>query len=150
METFPQVPNNYFTERKGVIKVCEVLNEFGLIFRETPNADVGIDGQIEYVNNEGQAIGRILAAQIKSGDSYLHDKVDHWAFYADKKHKSYWEVYPIPVILLVYSPKFDCIYFTDVRYQLNVPQANCNYIKISKQSILSISGKMDCSKVQGT
>jgi hypothetical protein len=37
-------------ERIDVHKVAVILEELGFIFRETSNGDVGIDGQIEYVN----------------------------------------------------------------------------------------------------
>lgn len=47
MEKLPKVLDTYFTEREGVLRVGLQLNELGLVFRETPNADVGIDGQIE-------------------------------------------------------------------------------------------------------
>lgn len=139
METFPIVLDTYFTEREGVLKIEIEINKLGLIFRETPNADVGIDGQIEYVNNSDQAIGRIMAAQIKSGDSYLIDKGEHWAFYPKQKHKSYWETYPIPVLLFVYSPSNKLTYYTDVRYQLNIPGRTDEYISIPKNQTLESS-----------
>jgi hypothetical protein len=141
METFPIVLDTYFTEREGVLKIEVEINKLGLIFRETPNADVGIDGQIEYVNNNDQAIGRIMAAQIKSGDSYLIDKGEHWAFYPKPKHKSYWESYPIPVLLLVFSPSKKVTYYTDVRYQLNIPGRTNDYISIPKSVTLESSTK---------
>lgn len=72
-----------------------------------------------------------MAAQVKSGNSYLHDKGDHYAFYPQKKHKEYWAIFPLPVILFVYYPIDDKIYFTDVRYQLNRPN-QLPYIKLFK------------------
>jgi hypothetical protein len=141
METFPIVLDTYFTEREGVLKIEIEINKLGLIFRETPNAYVGIDGQIEYVNNIDQAIGRIMAVQIKSGDSYLVDKGEHWAFYPKQKHKFYWESYPIPVLLLVYSPSKKITYYTDVRYQLNIPGRLNDYISIPKKPTLESSTK---------
>lgn len=63
--TLPVVLPNYFQERAGVIQVAAKLNQLGLIFRETPNADVGIDGQIEHVNEKGEASGKLLAEEIK-------------------------------------------------------------------------------------
>lgn len=137
MNTFPQVTSNYLTERDGVLKIARDLNNFGLIFRETPNADIGIDGQIEYVNKENLAIGKLVAAQIKSGDSYFNDKGDHWAFSPSGKHKSYWESYPIPVILFIYSPSTDKTYYIDVRYQLNNHERKEEYISIPKVNVFN-------------
>lgn len=125
-------------ERIGVHYVGLILAKLGLIFRETSNTDVGIDGQIEYVNNVGEATGRIVAVQIKSGDSYLYEaKKDtkNWTFYLDEKHMNYWEKYPIPVILLVYHPTNDTIYFIDARHYLRIN--GMDNIKIPKSNILN-------------
>lgn len=131
------VTENYYKEREGVLKVALELNANGYIFRETSNADIGIDGQIEHINDKGEATGKIVVAQIKSGNSYLIDHGDHFAFYPKQKHKDYWSIFPLPVILLVYYPKDGKIYFTDVRYQLNIPKQNHNYITLDKNSVLN-------------
>jgi hypothetical protein len=133
----PNVTQNYWKERNGVLKVGLALNECGYIFRETPNADIGIDGQIEYVNQMGQASGKVVAAQIKSGDSYLLDKGNHFVFYPSEKHRNYWSLFPLPVILFVHYPKEDRIYFIDVKYQLNIPKREGNYISIPKTAVLN-------------
>lgn len=133
----PKVTENYYKEREGVLKVVLELNSHGYVFRETSNSDIGIDGQIEYINKQGEATGKIVAAQIKSGNSYLIDKVDHFAFYPQEKHKNYWSVFPLPVILFVYYPNDNKIYFTDVRYQLNIPGRKHNYILLKKSSFLN-------------
>jgi hypothetical protein len=64
---------------------------------------------------------------------------DNWIFYADDKHKTYWEQYPIPVILLVYNSDNNQIYFLDVRYYLKANGLNC--IKISKTNILNLENR---------
>lgn len=61
----PKFPQTSKTERIGVMHVATILTEMGLIFRETSNSDTGIDGYIEEVNNNQEATGRLLAAQIK-------------------------------------------------------------------------------------
>ncbi|WP_413171890.1 DUF4365 domain-containing protein [Anabaena azotica] len=135
----PQVSNNYFTERAGVLAVAAQLNRTDLIFRETPNADVGIDGQIELVSN-GKTPGRLAAAQIKSGLSYFNDRGDHWAFYPEEKHRMYWEAFPLPVYLFLHNPESSLTYYTDVRYQLNIPskeRENC-YISVPKTNRLDL------------
>jgi len=138
----PRYTHENQQERIGVHYVGLMLAKLGLIFRETSNTDVGIDGQIEYVNNAGEATGRIVAAQIKSGDSYLYEAkkdVDNWTFYLDEKHMNYWEKYPIPVILLVYYPTDDNIYFIDARHYLRA-NGMIN-IKIPKSNVLTIVNK---------
>lgn len=138
----PQYTSNNFQERIGVYKVGLKITELGLIFRETLNSDVGIDGQIEYVNSRGEATGKIIAVQIKSGDSYLNESKsdkNNWTFYPDEKHKAYWEMYPIPVILLVYSPGNDKIFFIDARHYLKV--YGLGNFKIPKVNILNATNK---------
>lgn len=119
------------------------LNNIGFVFRETPNADVGIDGQIEYVSN-GEAPGRLAAAQIKSGASYLHERGTHWAFYPEPKHKIYWECFPLPVYLFLHNPQSGLTYYTDVRYYLNIPERDRarSYIPVPKVNRLdTVSGE---------
>lgn len=146
----PSVGSNYFQERNGVLRVSFQLNSYGYVFRETPNGDVGIDGQIEHVNANGATTGRIVVAQIKSGDSYLVDKGSHFAFYPLAKHREYWSIFPLPVILFVYYPKDDRIYFTDVRYQLNLPNVQNKYISLSKDHYLNDETAKDVFETSGS
>lgn len=84
----PSAPQNHQQERLGITSVAMALTSLGVIWREIPMADVGIDGQIEYVSADGKATGRLLADQVKSGPSCFHDHVTHWRFYPDDKHRS--------------------------------------------------------------
>ncbi len=135
----PIVTENYYKEREGVLKVAMELNKHGYVFRELSNGDVGIDGQIEKANEKGQVTGKIVAVQIKSGNSYLPAKEDHYIFYPQKKHANYWANFPLPVILFVNYPKDERIYFTDVRYQLNIPNKKNNNIILNKNIYLNSS-----------
>ena len=133
------------TERIGVYKAALILSEMGLIFRETSNSDTGVDGQIEEVDSECYATGRIMAVQIKSGGSYLHDNGKVWRLYIDEAHKNYWRLYPIPVILLVYNSNDGNIYYIDVKYTLNATDK----IDIPKVNILCKDNKEDFLKTIG-
>ena len=135
---YPKVDSNYFQEREGVYRVATILNKLGLIFRETPNADVGIDGMVEYVSDEEQATGKIVAVQIKSGISFFQNEdKEYYKFYPKKKHLSYWENFPVPVILLLHHPDNDNIYYIDVRYYLkNSQNLNKPYVTIDKINII--------------
>lgn len=134
----PAVGSNYFQERAGVLQVASLLNDFHLVFRETPNADVGIDGQIELVDDEGNATGLTVAAQIKSGSSYFRgDGNAIWKFYPIGKHRTYWERYPLPVVLMLHDPKSGEIYWVDVRRQLRSDQYTERFIAVPKSNRLS-------------
>ena len=71
--SFPKYNQTNSQERLGVNAVAEAMAKVGQIWRETPMADVGIDGQIEYVSPEGFATGRMIAVQIKSGPSFFKE-----------------------------------------------------------------------------
>ena len=130
----PKYQTTNTTERLGVNAVAEAIARLGLIWRETPMADVGIDGQIEYVDKDGYATGRMIAVQIKSGKSFLKEKDGAWVFHPEKKHKFYWERFPLPVIIILHDPETNQSYWQDIRQALRVsPEKG---ILIPKASIL--------------
>lgn len=130
----PKYQTTNTTERLGVNAVAEAIARLGLIWRETPMADVGIDGQIEYVDKNGYATGRMIAVQIKSGKSFFKEKDGAWVFHPEKKHKFYWERFPLPVIIILHDPETNQSYWQDIRQALRVsPEKG---FLISKASIL--------------
>jgi hypothetical protein len=95
------------TENKGVLRVEEIVNDQGSIFRPIPQGlDVGIDGYIEFVENEF-ATGQLIAVQIKSGQSYVSKKGkgNDFLIPVDKEHVTYWRDHSFPVLMIGYSPK---------------------------------------------
>jgi Domain of unknown function (DUF4365) len=146
----PTVSSTYFEERKGVYRVAELFTLMSLVFRETPNADVGIDGQVELVDGNNQATGATIAVQIKSGTSYLKDGGDSWKYYPSEKHRIYWEAYPLPVILLLHDPQNNLVYWVDARRQLRSDQYNNQFIWVPKASTLTASSKFDLFESSGT
>lgn len=81
-----------------------VAAEAGHIFRPTPNSDWGIDGEIEFKNERGEASGLRVYLQLKSGDSYLRTrKSDSKEIFALKKtrHAEYWRSQRYPVMLVI-------------------------------------------------
>ncbi|WP_139051675.1 DUF4365 domain-containing protein, partial [Pseudomonas amygdali] len=89
------------------------------IWRETGTGDVGIDGNIEFVNAEGFATGRIVAVQVKSGPSYFKNPtLTGWKFYPERKHRNYWESFSLPVLLVLHDPDTNKSYWADARQLL--------------------------------
>lgn len=119
VEMLPQTPMTYLTERAGINAVATAMASVGLIWRETPTGDVGVDGQVEYVDDEGQATGRLLSVQVKSGPSYFtHEQEEAFLFYPEARHRIYWEQHPLPVLLVLHNPKTSKSYWADIRQQL--------------------------------
>ena len=81
-----------------------IAGEAGQIYRQYTNSDHGIDGEIEFKNDKGEASGRRLYLQLKSGDSYLqHRQRDDVEVFAIKKKRwaEYWLSQAYPVMLVV-------------------------------------------------
>jgi small GTP-binding protein len=81
-----------------------IAGEAGQIFRPVPNSDWGIDGEIEFKNDSGEASGRRLYLQLKSGDSYLQTrKADGKEIFTIKnpRHAQYWRAQAYPVMLVI-------------------------------------------------
>ncbi|NQY87956.1 MAG: DUF4365 domain-containing protein [Colwellia sp.] len=124
-------------ERFGVNAVAEAIARLGQIWRETPIADVGIDGQIEFVSAEGFATGKMIAVQIKSGLSFFKESEGDWVFYPEEKHRFYWERYPLPVLIIIHNPDTNLSYWVDARQSIRTASASApKGIKIPKDNIL--------------
>ncbi|MEH2455278.1 TIR domain-containing protein [Nostoc sp.] len=81
-----------------------IAGEAGQIFRQISNSDRGIDGEIEFKNDQGEASGKRVYLHLKSGDSYLYKrKRDGKEIFNIKGHAKYW--YPdsqnYPVMLVI-------------------------------------------------
>jgi len=114
MKKFPIIKA---TGNLGVAFVSKVVAQAGSIFREYPgNTDLGIDGQIEFVEH-GIATGKLLAVQIKSGSSYLIPCGDgqHFEVNAKRDDLVYWNMCPIPVVLIAYDRKSEISGWLDIK-----------------------------------
>ena len=81
-----------------------IAAEAGQIFRPVAWADWGIDGEIEFKDDQGQASGQRLYLQLKSGDSYLYqrrrDDVEIFII-KNPRHAEYWLSQAYPVMLVI-------------------------------------------------
>ena len=141
--SLPKVTKTYRTERDGVIAVAAAVNDLGHVWRETPSQDVGVDGQIEYVSAEGHATGRIVAVQVKSGRSYFTDLGSAWGFTPEKKHREYWERFPVPVLIVLHDPDTALSYWTDIRQAVRSPYYNGGRVEIPKANVLQNANATD-------
>jgi len=74
-----------------------IAGEAGQIFRPTPNSDWGIDGEIEFKDNNGNASGKRVYLQLKSGDSHLGEVFK----FKNAHHAEYWQSHEYPVMLVI-------------------------------------------------
>jgi hypothetical protein len=142
MEKYPQYTNSQIQERKGISRFASAIIDLGLIWRETPNSDVGIDGQIELRDTHGQATGTLAAVQIKSGSSYIVGDEDTIRYNPSDQHANYWREFPVPVLLVIHDPESRDLYWTDARQQLRILQVN-GPISIPKSRTISVAKPAD-------
>ncbi len=135
----PKATPNSFQERAGVLAVAQQVNRLQLIWRETPNTDVGIDGQIEFVSDEGECTGHIVAAQIKSGASFIKRSGDQILFYPEDKHIKYWRDFAVPVLLFLHDPTSAQTYWIDARQWLRAGKGSP--IRLSTAQTLAATPK---------
>jgi hypothetical protein len=103
------------TGKAGVIYVEKVVNDHGSVFRPVHEEDdLGVDGFIELVKAE-VASGRLIAVQIKSGDTYLAASGDEFVVDVDERHLDYWLNFMVPVIIVCYSPSKNIAAWVSVR-----------------------------------
>jgi small GTP-binding protein len=98
------VLDNADRERTLVGEVISTVSLAGQISRELTVSDNGIDMEIEFKNDAGEATGRKLYLQLKSGDSYLRKrKRDGAEVFTVKEERwaRYWMGQAFPVLLVV-------------------------------------------------
>ncbi|PEU81492.1 hypothetical protein CN394_11050 [Bacillus anthracis] len=98
----------------------------GWQFRKQHEGDYGIDAHFEIIEN-GNVTGRLIAAQIKCGKSYVKEYDDHFVYYGKFKHLLYWLEHSLPVIV-VYVEEND-----DVS---RVP--TCYWVEVKKEKIKTL------------
>ncbi len=106
---------------EGINAVGLIFNKkFKWIFREQPKADMGIDAHIEVCRN-GNPLGKLLALQIKSGESWFKEESDGGFIYRGSlEHLKYWDEYSLPVIIVLYNPRTEKAYWQIVfEYYIN-------------------------------
>ncbi len=110
-----------FQEWKGLDRISLAVHEMGCIFREITKDDYGLDGEIEIVvpkaDGKGyETTGGILKVQAKSGRRYVvSDSEEGFSFPIEKVDLEAWFNSNVPVVLIVYHPDDDQLYWKDIR-----------------------------------
>ena len=113
---------NIFREDQGLIEVHRICLAMQAIWRPTPCHDLGIDGQIEFLEQTHNLIstGKLVAVQVKSGSSYFKEATEKYVkYYPSEKHRRYWNSLNLPVILILHNPDTSQTIYTEVKSQLN-------------------------------
>jgi len=129
----PNVLKTTVTERMGVHFSGYLLSLAGIIFRETSNTDTAVDGQIELVDENQQATGKLAGVQIKSGDSFTDVTSQSFIFRADLHHFEYWDRFCLPTIGIVYSPTLNKAVWFDLQQHSAQIVAEAGPLQITQQ-----------------
>lgn len=108
---------------EGVYAVGRIFSrDFGWAFRPQPIADFGIDAHVE-VCKSGKPLGKVLAIQIKSGESYFQEKAKNgYVYRGSLRHLEYWLNHPLPCILVLYNPSTEQVHWQAITHK-NVKKA---------------------------
>jgi WD40 repeat protein len=98
------VIDNESRELMAVHHTGFIVAEAGQIYRGYTNSDHGIDGEIEFKDDQGRASGKRLYMQLKSGDSYLkkrqRDDVEVFQI-KNPRWSEYWQQQAYTVMLVI-------------------------------------------------
>jgi hypothetical protein len=136
-------------ENKGILRVASIINNrFGWIFRELPKSDYGVDAEVELVEN-GQVLGRIFGAQIKSGNSHLKKiKGSSDFIYSGKiKHLNYWKGHTLPIVIFFDHPKTKKCYWLDVNSAKTKATKKTFTVVVPSKNILNLDFKHGIEKI---
>lgn len=135
------MPDTYRLSRRGIAAVQSRAAELGQIWRETPTGDLGIDGHLELLRDDGTATATIVGVQVKSGASYLKRAVSSGFRYSPSaKDRHYWEKYPVPVLLVLHDPDTELSYWLDVRQEYRSLRHSAErYVVVPRSQVLQKS-----------
>ena len=81
-----------------------VCGEASQMFRPVMMSDYGIDGEVEFKDNDGKPSGKKIFVQLKSGNSYrrtLQGDGSEVFDVKDERHLEYWTGQPVDVYLVI-------------------------------------------------
>lgn len=105
--------SNIKTENEGLVYIYDQITKMGFIWRDFLRHDIGIDLTIELFENKTPT-GLLIAAQIKSGDSYFSKSQETVIVPISYKKLNYWMSYSLPVIIIVYSKSRNTAYWKQI------------------------------------
>jgi hypothetical protein len=85
-------------------QMMAIAGEANQIFRPLTMFDYGIDGEVEFKDNDGKASGKRIYIQLKSGNSYVRTrKSDGREIFdiSNERHLDYWVNQPVDVYLVI-------------------------------------------------
>lgn len=120
---YPKVTNEDKLGSKGMLIVQDVVeNNLEWVFRSQTIRDLGIDAQIEIITGKSEATGKLIAVQIKCGESFFAESNEKgYVFRPKNKHIPYWLNHSLPVIVVICHPDTRECWWVEVTSENIIP-----------------------------
>lgn len=128
-----------------------VTNELKCIYHSiSQENDFGIDGYIELIKDE-YVTGKMVAVQIKHGDSYFRSKTNNgYKYYGENKHINYYINNMTDVYLVIISDDFKSIHWVKFEISKMMKSGKCGWcMEIPQRNILNERFKQNIFEVVG-
>lgn len=154
LNAMPIMLNTALLGEKGVVAVQKIAPSLGFIFRDVTKSDFGIDAQFERFNptndpTKYHVSGRLLAIQIKCGESVVRNCKDTYNLTCTEANINYWLKHSLPVIVIYCDPKDEQCYWVAVT-PTTVRKARANWVlSIPKSQRLEDAQEALCALANG-
>lgn len=127
----------------GVRIVDEIVSDkLNMIFRRKEQKDIGIDAEIEIVSETRKGTGRLLALQIKCGNSFFEETNESgYIFRFSKAQYNYWSNFSIQVIIILCNPDTRVAYWESMTANSIIHLTKSCKITIPYNKVLSRESK---------
>ena len=124
-------------DRAGIGALTLLFSNTEWAFREEPITDIGIDAQLEIIENN-ISTGQLIALQVKSGLSFFtNEQDDSYIFYVDSNHIEYWFKHNLPVVLILYHPLKKKLYWSPISMETVIATNKGYKVIIYKDMVLT-------------
>ena len=112
-----KVPQTELTAQQGEALAQLAFSRLSFTVRPQGDGDYGLDHHAELVEN-GCASGRLLALQVKAGNSYFAERDDdRIVFRIDSQHVHYWMNHSLPVVICLCDLEQSQVYWQSVNHE---------------------------------
>jgi hypothetical protein len=106
----------------GVALIARRVNEMGYLYHDR-RVDHGIDGEIELVSPNGDALNLVIMVQSKASNRpHTFETAESFQWTADPADLDYWLGGNAPVIVVLSRPADDLAWWFDVRAEFSDPR----------------------------